>query len=299
MKFIIGILAMTFSILAQAQSDQAPQPAQKPSAFAKLVMREGAAYYVFADGREAAIFIATTPILSGQVGLKQIENTCLPQQKLAHCQLRFEMIPHEITMRWTKHPQKDKIGQILKILGEEQKQNRSPLFRYGQSPELQSVFQKDVITCDKFDWLDEIPATNGVTELENWTTEYMLPNSETGANENQGLSSQLGMKFQKIAVASAQVASYGRHLGPHLTIPAYVLGQVANVGYLSKSGEACQLAFALDYSELLKAGQESNVMTSLDNAPVQLLNYKINSSNLTSLRSPNLLLQVGFNGQVE
>ena len=119
-------------------------------------------------------------------------NTCsdAPPPKTARIEIAYRMT--ELVFLWTAHPTASKIGQEVQFSG------GNPLFSSPLPlrefsglreylPRVFSGFPFDRIVCDDYRWLPGGTATHGPVALllPRWDGEFMLPNPETGIDENR------------------------------------------------------------------------------------------------------------------
>lgn len=264
----------------------APEPSPSPK-IARMEMRNGAAHFVFWDGREAAVSYALGKKVALPMHLRQIENTCLPMQRQARCTLMSEVFPFEVSLRWTVNPNPEKINTVVKFTsGDQSSEFKSvgiPLFRFGQTQEFLSLFNRETLECDNWDWFENLPHENDIYNLASWTSEAMVATPETGLNENQGISALYGMKFQKQGTRAVLV-DYGIvSRSPFIPVP-YFSQQMINLQYEAADGRPCQVGFEADSSALI------NYVQSPDAKKVDLTNLKLLRQNVESLNLSELVL---------
>ncbi|MFN8790076.1 MAG: hypothetical protein ACK5Y2_01320 [Bdellovibrionales bacterium] len=304
-RLALLVLSVGFPLFLQAQmSDAGSQP---PKPFSELVMRDGRAHFVLQDGREAALFVNFGQKERFSVGLTQIENTCRPEHKLTKCQFEMDLLPHELSIRWTKNADPTRIGQpvTIRFQGNDEQMplidSQALLTRYSSPSKLKSQFQPDRIKCGDMTWLrDAQEIRPSVYRVNSWGGELMFENDETGVNENQTWSSLINLELEQKDAQSAVIINYGRTVPEVLNsfIPFLTQG-VSSLSYLSKSGQVCQVAFQVEAGGLIQALEDLLERQTYDPKNRVLLDSGLRSRIITDAESTVLLRPMNHNFSAE
>jgi hypothetical protein len=136
----------------------------------------------------------------------------------AECAYKYGMLYSLFQLRWTVHPQLDKVGKVVQM------KTNSPqgmfedfggeLFeslgnREAGHPVLSKI-PMDRLSCKNWSWYGENPKR---LLIENFSSEFMFPNPETGNNENTTAASVENVVFEKEDETDELVLrSYGEYI---------------------------------------------------------------------------------------
>jgi hypothetical protein len=228
------------------------------AATAVLVDVGGSQYLDFQDGRKALLTHALAKVVRVPIHLRQIENTCDPGQVLARCDLNLDFAMQHQYLRWTTHPDAAKIGKVVQakykgdsnLITLEDEFQSYFWFNTLTNPQWAGRFQPDMLSCDNYLWTAQMPKSGENLLIQSWTSEIMLPNPETGVNENQTFSGSFNVELA-VTPAGLRIAK----LGPSHQVegsPPYVSAQVSNLTFEGPAHQQCQISFEADIQDLRK-----------------------------------------------
>lgn len=252
-KFALGFIftsILTTSGAAWAQmSDRGTQPPQ-PNARFEMTGKE--AHFIFFDGREASLFAKFGQKKVIPVQLSQIENTCRPREVAPRCRLEIEVIPAEISLRWTKNSDSKKVGNIVSVASRKVENKNAATLRHMAPESLSRQFTGERLICDNLSWLkDAQELKDRVYLIQSWSGEIMLDNQETSLSENQSLAAQYNVELKMLNSNEAKLVSYGFQ-GGLKTSSLFILAPITTLRFFNTSGSVCQVAFQVDLSGLRK-----------------------------------------------
>lgn len=266
-KFSLILLLCFFGISVQAADGNglSVAPQKKPAQLVKV----GADTFVdFQDGRVAGFFQAIGKPTRTSVGLNQTENTCDYQQIMSTCRMEIDFAALQTSVRWVKHPNPEKIGQIVNWLNRSQNneakkepisQEFSFYFWYNTALDstYQSKFAADRLICDNLDWARDISMTNARIKIESWSTEAMRSTAETKVNENQSISNVYNVVLNKLDANTLQFESFGPAKSQGI-IPPHIAEQVTSIAFRKQNGESCQVSFTSSLEKIVKVIGDPN-----------------------------------------
>ena len=253
-----------FWVIFSVAQSATPTPATSPTPITmkapKIVQVGKSVEFEFEDGRAISIHQAIGKKIRSNLGMKQIENTCQPDQQMAVCQIRLDIANYGQYGRWSKNPDPAKIGQVVEYVfnsqGQEipaQKfQNEGSLYFWFMTltnTEFAGQFQADEIVCDNLQWLDIIPHQNDVYHVASWTGEQMGFTPEVQATENQTSSGAFKVELQKVDDKTVRFLRTGLYRSAGL--PPYLSTQTLSL-MVPKAGGLCQLTFEIDLQNIAK-----------------------------------------------
>lgn len=256
----LGLLIslLTGPLRAQEYIQSKTYPAQ-----ATLETIQGVKVLKFKDGREATFVQQTAKPTETRMEMKQIENTCQEKAIMASCRLTLNISPLEYSIRWSKHPDRTKIGQIVvvkRFYGDQPEASETQVlssdeFLFWYNSQLLRntpiIFPNDRIVCSSLDWTSDMRTENGLKIVDSWAGEIMQENRETGVNENRTANAMFGAKFKVLNKNTIILVGFDSST-ERASIPPYISLQVMNFSYINTEGKTCQAAFAIDGSELIK-----------------------------------------------
>lgn len=221
---------------------------------ALVVTEENLTIFKVDENREAALYESFSKPINLNVKLELAENLCQPEYVKPICNYNMDIAFDHIAMRWIKHPDATKIGQIVKG-----KNTAGSVFfeielqeSYGQVDQFigrknDNRFKNDEILCDQYDWLDSEIKNNALSKvrLASWNAESMSLNQETGINENR-----TGATFENsdwlFENGRLKLKNISRIVSENSFLKVLVLGQSSTVQYVNKQNQNCQ--FSLSHS---------------------------------------------------
>lgn len=229
----------------------------QPTAPPPVLKRAGDRYVLdLQDGRVATLFQATGPVGHLGVPLKQIENTCDYSQVPSSCKLQLEYADYAVYFKWSKHPDPQKIGHIVKYKSlnvdppqtGDLEDNRQILLWYTslRQPEWKGLLKPDRLVCDNLNWTKLIPKNGQRLTVQSWTSEANNQNKETNANENQTFLGVFNTEMIQIDDKTLQFDKFGADSSPTATIPPYFGLQTSNANFQAADGRVCQVSFQVD-----------------------------------------------------
>lgn len=264
------LLVFGASLSAFAE-DQAPQPAK---ALATWVKRGEQMILVFEDGREATLTQTTRKPTRLSISLRQIENTCAPAAPLTQCQMKFDVSPLFVEVLWSKHPDQQKIGQVVQFkftnpgMGDELQRLEEKDFNLlfwtdtKKFPQYQNLFTtKDEVVCDSFDWLKLAQKRGNNYLISSWAAEQMLMNDEIKIDENMSSSAHYDVELALANEKSAIIENAGIIYNPQTdAVPGYISSQVVNLTFMNQKNEFCQVSFESTLGPLVATLQSPEFM---------------------------------------
>lgn len=231
-------------------------------AAAQMVYVNGAPYVDFGDGRIAVVSHAMGKLNHGTIALRQIENTCDPGQVLANCKIHMEFASHTVGLRWSTHPDANKLNAYVKRIFTGSPNSYDIKDGFGIYSWFSSQvrnqwtasFNPDVIECDQYDWMKQLPANGHRRFLQSWTGETMSPNPETGVSENQTISGGFNIELEKNAAGTFTVAKIGSAVSGD-GVPPYISNSVSTITFLANNNQQCQVAFEVSIEDIIKKVQ--------------------------------------------
>lgn len=242
MKWLIATIIALMSSAAVAGDAQKVETPAPPVRFYK----DTSGYHIATrDGREVTIFEYIRSPKEISIHLKQIENTCIPDQELADCTFHLDFAPVHYLFIWTKHNDPAKVGSLV---SPELGKLSSPLGSYETRAvqDLKTLYKPDRLTCSNYAWTNGMQKTKtGAFIADSWSGELMLPNDETGINENQTFSNGFEIELQPASHNELEVVNVKSdyHSSVFLAYAPYLSNQVSNLIFKSTKSEICQVSF--------------------------------------------------------
>jgi hypothetical protein len=260
--FLLGLLliATPYSYAADGGSVSVETPAASHKA---VLIKSGKETYLdFQDGRVAGFFQEIGKVIRLKLPLRQIENTCDFQQILSNCYLELDLAPRHVSVEWVRHSEPSKIGQIITrkktqndVVSQDEvvdNTNAFAWFTVQKEPKYAALFKTDRLVCDSFAWAKNIPLISSRMNIESWTTELMLENRETKANENQSDGGVFNMVLKKIDDHTFELEKFGRTKSIVPALPPHISPQVTSLNFIDKNKQQCQVSFETSFEELTK-----------------------------------------------
>ena len=264
MKTILCAFILMWSVVGFAADggslpvQQKPQEPEKPS-----LVKNGGDYFIdFKDGRVAGFFQQIGKPSRTYLKLRQIENTCDFGQVLAQCRFHMDITSRDLALRWVKHPEAAKIGEVVIALTdfsdgpkEEPIEQKADLFTWYTSRReniYQTRMRRDRIVCDRLDWAKDLKQVDGKYIVHSWSSEAMTETTETGISENQTNSTVFDVRLNKLDETSFEVTGFGREGSAFSTGTPFLSNQVSTLNFLDKNNNSCMVSFESSVEELLK-----------------------------------------------
>lgn len=283
-QFFIFTLLIVFGMKAGAQVDsRSLNVVGEP----RFYLDSNGYHLDFNDGREISFYEFTRPAQALKLSLKQIENTCIPDQELSECAFFLDFAPYHIVSLWTKHTDPREIGKAPQKDGLNTSiSNTTNYYQSFKFPSLVPQFKPDRLECSNYDWTQGMKKnTDGHLIVDSMASEVMLENTETNVNENLSFGSVfnvlLGQGLHGLEIRSIKSSMVRFQSG----IAPYVSSQILNINYVNVKNETCQIAFE---SSVGRAGEvlRSPYFTEID--------YK----NLRPMKSLNPAFYIELRGLV-
>lgn len=211
----------------------------------------------FQDGREARMYQQIGKVARTHLPLRQTENTCDYNQVLSSCRFEFDIASVELSLRWTKHPNAAKIGEIVVLKnGQGEDLSISDEFNFyfwyhtQTFGEYKSLFKPDRIVCDQTNWAQSIPVKNAHLTIDSWASESMAVTNETNVNENQTLSVVFDVVLKKIDNQTFEFESFGQAKQSLGNLPPHFSFQVATLHIMDKNKQPCMVSFESSIAEV-------------------------------------------------
>lgn len=240
----------------QELSQQLPAPKQ---ALAYLKTDEGQADFVFRDGRVATLVVENGEVRRLRVGLMPVENTCQPQIQMPQCEFNLAMAQVQISLVWSKNPDKARLGQVLKFKDSESESDDfkdanlfTALMSQLNLPLDQLAHEKSYFSCKNAEWLRDHLMPDGSLFVESIGSELMLENFETGISENSTIVEMFQPKFKRVQPLMWQLESFNQVFGFIRDADPFLSTQVSHFVLKNKKDENCHVSFSTDVSEIRK-----------------------------------------------
>lgn len=218
----------------------------------------------FSDGRQADLKMVPleTDVLS--VPFVISDNNCSNRQGMI-CIYKFKLRRLFFAMIWTKHPDPERLGKILKS-----KENSSSSSEDQNVQELKidvlmsgleskknlynSGLPKHQIVCDDFSWLPtQTKSAPSSLKINRWEGEFNFENLETAANENRPASGAYGVIFNRLDSKTVEVSDVLSWKG--LSKENAILNLFSNLGLSAtqNNGEMCEIGISNSgYDDVLR-----------------------------------------------
>ncbi|MGZ3774553.1 MAG: hypothetical protein ACXVCY_12275 [Pseudobdellovibrionaceae bacterium] len=263
MKLAIYLLIGLISSGASAADTQRIDVPVPPARFYK----DAHGYHVAAnDGREMTIYEYIREPKQIQIKLRQIENTCIPDQELADCIFNLDLAPFHYFFVWTKHTDPSKVGTFVNF---ETAKVSSILSYYEifKNEDFNSMFKPDRLSCSNYNWTEGLPKTktNSII-IDSWSNEAMFPNAETKVNENQTQNAAFDIELQPNKDNQFEVVNVKAEYQPNpfVFFAPYLSTQVSNLNFKSTSGQTCQVSFESSLGESARSTIGSPYFSEID-----------------------------------
>lgn len=191
MSAVLALVVFAFSFGVQAQV---------PPTIIRIDGQPSTAVYT--DGREAEFRVLRGTHFQAPIPFKVSENSCRPGTEGVTFSSTFGMQIDRVAWFWTKHNDPAKVGQMLMQTADGMS---NAFFSFAfitqaiktKYPDLAPSMPANEFSFADLSWLPGME--NGLTDfvIESWTAEQMVPNSQTGLNENRIVSGANGVRFKK------------------------------------------------------------------------------------------------------
>ncbi len=186
--------------------------------------------------------------ISSDVPFKVSENLCAAtgtgQQFTAHFQVRVD----KLGWFWRTHSDAAKLNKPLTFRSPAANPLISFAFvtnSYRQNfPDLVFDLPLDQFTFGDLSWLPGMEGGLKAFTVESWTSEAMLPNSETGISENRISGELTGVRFSLVGPNTAEISQVDSVVGLTQSGGSFaLLGDVVGWNWRLPNGEMCPIAF--------------------------------------------------------
>jgi hypothetical protein len=217
------------------------------------VLPDGSVKYIFDENREAMVYSSFSDPLQFNLPIQITENLCEKKTTLQKCSLNVSFSQDHIVLRWTKHPDANRVGEIVKSVfkpseGDEITNTIEGVFgssfytQYLNSDNQDARQFKDNLTCDNFDWLSDNFNENKLL-VQSMNSESMNKNVHTDINENITNLSINDVTLLKNE-NTLQFQNVGKILSTNFLFLLYPAGDISTWHKLNKNGESCQISFS-------------------------------------------------------
>ncbi|MEK6773810.1 MAG: hypothetical protein AABY64_07710 [Bdellovibrionota bacterium] len=202
MKWIIAIFFTSFPLPLLAELNVFFSPSEIPTIVAE---NNAPLRLVWKDGREAISVKRRTPPVTAKVPFVIHENSCT-EITTSNCYLQTSFQAYELRMKWAKHSNPTKIGQLLRL-----KSKTSPdvydfipisLFMtpidHIRSPILSRDIPHDELHCDDYKFFSQDPFSGTPIRISRWENEAMGVNPETNRMENRSIGGAFDVELEPI-----------------------------------------------------------------------------------------------------
>ncbi|HWU42174.1 MAG TPA: hypothetical protein VN132_02010 [Bdellovibrio sp.] len=260
MKFLIVAAFIVVSSLHVFANDAQNIQVDEAEAKAHLVHDSTGYHIVSADGlKEVTLYEYFREPIPISAGLKQTENTCVPDQELAQCQMTLGIAPYQFLFVWTKNPDSKLIGtlanNVVDGLGEAKFVSYLSHYHAVKLPQFKSMFQPETIRCDNYAWTENMTKDDsGNLKVSSWSVESMDENLESKVNENMSISTIFGMTFHVNSAKELEMlGSRADYTKDNFNVfPPTVSQQILSLNYLSTKNEVCQVTFEVDSAQAIR-----------------------------------------------
>ncbi len=155
----------------------------------------------YQDGRVAALKVYRSVIPNLTVSFEVFENLCASSQGQS-CQYHFSAKEVWMPLVWTHHPNPEKIGKPVHAKGNPEQKFAVEDFIVSDAKQFFPILGQGLsstrFSCDNWSWLPGGSAQTPPrqTLIKRWGSETMIPNPETGINENTTLGGATNVEFR-------------------------------------------------------------------------------------------------------
>ncbi|MCB0422162.1 MAG: hypothetical protein KDD61_14280 [Bdellovibrionales bacterium] len=213
----------------------------------------------FPDGRIATLFSSQKEPVNIITQMDSTEVSCSKTQTTS-IQYHFEIFNQALSWRWSSHPDPKKIGEILESKNSFssdaswEKMETSPV-TWSRIDSKSSPKAAENLRPDQLELDDELLKSLKVSPWSPWTigewaAEAMLPNPETGIEENRVFAGALDLNLTPLQKNIFEISSVGSYFFTITTDS--IIGEVIHWTIATSSARHCHLVFKPNIGQLRK-----------------------------------------------
>lgn len=207
--------------------------------------------YVWQDGSQAILMIQRTKPYGVPVPFGVTESLCEDRNDRfpKNCTYHIANQDTLVELRWEKHPDASKVGQVVKVAYESTSSTPERLtLNQSRTASEQMVKMlpgetkmRDEISCDDFRWISGSKDANAPEEvvIPSWSGELMIGNGESGQNENRAYTGAYNLRLTRIDDHTMGIAGVGSFYSK-FSGSVGIIGEVSAVVFRQTNGELCQ-----------------------------------------------------------
>lgn len=250
----LSVFLFLISVTAIAQA-QTPTPTPKP---VDHNVSGEVRKWTFSDGREMTLVSRDVGPVLMPIPFGVSSSTCsMAIKPKTVCKLGLPLKITQLQVRWTKHSDAAKIGQVVKYYtsAEAQFEDLASTYQQLHFPEANKSMPPTQMYCDDFTWLSGTKEAPAKIVMDSLNSEFMIENPETGQSENRTLSTIYSPLFEKKNAQVIEMKATGEWVLTTEELPEFALVS-ADVHHVvldkDLNGNACQISLKPDLSSVMK-----------------------------------------------